>query len=49
MFNLFFNLNINLNEFPKIVQYTVIMLEINGFTDSLERLSISLKIVWPRF
>lgn len=45
MFNLFFNLNIHLNEFPKIVQYTVIMLEINGFTDSLERLSISLKIV----
>lgn len=45
MFSVSFNLNNHLNEFPEIVQYTVIMLEINGFTDSLERLSISLKIV----
>ena len=45
MFNLFFNLNNHLNEFPEIVQYTIIMLEINVFTDSLERLSISSKIV----
>lgn len=48
MFNLFFNLNNHLNEFPEIVQYAVIMLELNGLTDSLERLSTSLKIVWPR-